>query len=61
MGRAVYAACMRPHHPIAPFAVACLGIALYSVMDAVMKGLSLAIGAYAAMVWRLAVVSNLSP
>lgn len=46
---------MRPHHPIAPFAVACAGIALYSVMDAVMKGLSIAIGAYAAMFWRLVV------
>lgn len=46
---------MRAHHPIAPFAVACLGIALYSIMDAVMKGLSIAIGAYAAMFWRLAV------
>lgn len=32
---------------------ACAGIALYSVMDAVMKGLSLAIGVYAALFWRL--------
>lgn len=46
---------MRPSHPTAPFAAACLGIALYSVMDAVMKGLSIAIGAYAALFWRLAV------
>lgn len=46
---------MRAHHPIAPFAVACLGIALYAVMDAIMKGLAIAIGAYAAMVWRLVV------
>ena len=37
----------------APFAAACLGIALYSVMDAVMKGLALAIGSYAALFWRL--------
>lgn len=46
---------MRSSHPIAPFAVACLGIALYSVMDAVMKGLSIAIGAYATLFWRLLV------
>ena len=35
-----------------PFAVACVGIALFSVMDGVMKGLVLAIGAYNAMLWR---------
>src|SRR5918994_648618 len=35
-----------------PFAVACLGIALFSGMDAVMKHLSLAIGAYNALLWR---------
>lgn len=46
---------MRPHHPVAPFAAACLGIALYSAMDAVMKGLVIAIGAYAALFWRLGV------
>lgn len=32
---------------------ACAGIALYSVMDAVMKGLSLVSGAYVALFWRL--------
>ncbi len=37
---------------LAPFAVACLGIALFSCMDAIMKGLSIAIGAYNAMFWR---------
>jgi S-adenosylmethionine uptake transporter len=37
-----------------PFAVATLAIALYSGMDAVMKGLSLAIGAYNALLWRTA-------
>jgi S-adenosylmethionine uptake transporter len=38
-----------------PFAIAaaCLGIAFYAVMDGVMKGLGLAIGAYAALFWRL--------
>jgi S-adenosylmethionine uptake transporter len=34
------------------FAVATLGIAAFSVMDAVMKGLSLGIGAYNALLWR---------
>jgi S-adenosylmethionine uptake transporter len=38
--------------PIIPFAVATLGIALFSTMDAVMKGLSLAIGTYNALLWR---------
>lgn len=40
--------------PVA-FATACAGIALYSVMDALMKGLALAMGAYVALFWRLAV------
>jgi S-adenosylmethionine uptake transporter len=41
------------HHSIAiPFAVAAAGIALFSVMDAVMKHLVLAIGAYNAIFWR---------
>ena len=35
-----------------PFGVATLGIALFSVMDALMKGLSLQIGAYNALLWR---------
>jgi S-adenosylmethionine uptake transporter len=34
------------------FAVAALGIASFSAMDAVMKGLSLAIGTYNALLWR---------
>jgi S-adenosylmethionine uptake transporter len=38
--------------PIIPFAVATLGIALFSTMDALMKGLSLAIGTYNALLWR---------
>ncbi len=41
--------------PILPFAVACVGIALFSVMDGAMKGLAMAIGAYNAMLWRQAV------
>lgn len=40
-------------HSIAiPFAVATLGIALFSGMDAVMKQLTLAIGVYNAIFWR---------
>ncbi len=38
--------------PLPAFLVACLGIALFSVMDGVMKSLVLAIGAYNAMFWR---------
>jgi S-adenosylmethionine uptake transporter len=34
------------------FAVAAIGIASYSVMDAVMKGMSIAHGAYSAVLWR---------
>lgn len=37
--------------PVA-FGVAVLGIATFSMMDAVMKGLSLAIGVYSALFWR---------
>jgi S-adenosylmethionine uptake transporter len=37
--------------PVA-FGVATLGIAAFSIMDAVMKGLSLDIGAYNALLWR---------
>jgi S-adenosylmethionine uptake transporter len=35
-----------------PFAVCCLGVALFSVMDAAMKGLSLSVGLYNALFWR---------
>ncbi len=35
-----------------PFAVCCVGVALFSVMDAAMKGLSLGIGLYNALFWR---------
>lgn len=38
--------------PTLAFAVAALGIANYSVMDAVMKGMSIAHGAYSAVLWR---------
>lgn len=42
----------RPVSPALAFAVAALGVGLYSCMDAVMKGLALALGAYATMLWR---------
>jgi S-adenosylmethionine uptake transporter len=42
----------RPANPVIPFAVACLGIATFSCMDAVMKQVSIDIGAYNAMLWR---------
>ena len=37
------------------FSVACLGIAIFCCMDALMKGLGLALGAYSALLWRSAV------
>lgn len=40
-----------------PFAVACLGIALFSGMDAVMKHLVLQLGTYNAMLWRMGLVA----
>lgn len=37
---------------LAAFLVACLGVAFFSLMDAAMKGIALAIGAYNALLWR---------
>lgn len=37
---------------LAAFLAACLGVAFFSVMDAAMKGIALAIGAYNALLWR---------
>ena len=42
----------QPHNTAAAFAVATLGIACFSAMDALMKGLSLSIGTYNALLWR---------
>jgi drug/metabolite transporter (DMT)-like permease len=42
----------RAHPPVIAFSVGVLGIALFSGMDAVMKGLVLAIGTFATMFWR---------
>ena len=43
---------MKSSDALTAFVVATLGIAVFSAMDAVMKGLSLAIGAYNALLWR---------
>jgi len=40
------------HDPLTAFFVGIIGIALFSGMDAVMKGLVLAIGTFATMFWR---------
>lgn len=42
----------RRHSPAAAFAIAAAGIGLFSIMDAFMKSLVLAIGVYNALVWR---------
>lgn len=41
------------------FAACCLGVALFAVMDAAMKGLSLSIGLFNALFWRAAIGSLL--
>ena len=41
-----------PHHHLMPFVAVAAGIASFSLMDGLMKGASLAIGAYSAMLWR---------
>jgi len=46
---------MPAQSPAPAFAVACLGILLFSAMDAVMKHLSIALGAYNALLWRTCV------
>ena len=38
--------------PAIPFSMATLGVALFALMDAVMKGLAMDMGAYNAMFWR---------
>jgi S-adenosylmethionine uptake transporter len=42
----------RPHPPMIAFLVGMAGIATFSAMDAVMKGLVLAIGTYTTLFWR---------
>ena len=41
-----------PHHRLMPFLAVAAGIASFSLMDGLMKGASLAVGAYSAMLWR---------
>jgi S-adenosylmethionine uptake transporter len=40
------------HSPIPAYAAAVAGIALFSIMDMVMKGLTLAIGTFSTLLWR---------
>ena len=42
----------RPHPPLIAFLVGMAGIATFSAMDAVMKGLVLALGTYTTLFWR---------
>jgi S-adenosylmethionine uptake transporter len=42
----------RPTSPAIAFLVACVGIGTFSLMDAAMKELALAVGAYSATLWR---------
>ena len=41
-----------PHNPLPAYAAAVAGIALFSIMDMVMKGLTLAIGTFPTLLWR---------
>lgn len=43
---------MHNARPILPFLATLAGVALFSMMDALMKGSSIAIGAYSALLWR---------
>lgn len=42
-----------PASTAVPFVMATLGIASFSAMDVIMKGLSISLGAYNAMLWRM--------
>ncbi|HWH22258.1 MAG TPA: DMT family transporter [Allosphingosinicella sp.] len=43
---------MKPHNPALAFGIAALAVATFAVMDALMKELALALGAYNALLWR---------
>ena len=62
--RGRYGPAMSSHPPSSgiaiPFAVATLGITSFSAMDAVMKHLALALGAYNAMFWRILAAATLA-
>ncbi|MFK8022277.1 MAG: DMT family transporter [Pseudomonadales bacterium] len=47
-------------NPAIPFAVACLGIATFAIMDGVMKGLSIDLGVYNAIFWRMLIGLSLA-
>jgi len=47
-------------NPGIPFSVACLGIATFVGMDALMKGLSIEMGTYNAMLWRTGIATCLA-
>jgi len=51
MGSDTHRAASATAFPLA-FGVCCVGVALFSVMDAAMKGLSLSIGLFNALFWR---------
>jgi S-adenosylmethionine uptake transporter len=61
MARRGYSRWMGPspasHSPLAPFLVLGLGVAVFSAMDAVMKGLTIVLGAYNAVFWRLLIAA----
>ena len=42
-------------HPLLPYAVTLAAVALFSLMDALMKGAALAVGAYSALLLRNAI------
>ena len=42
----------RSHSFAIPFAICCVAVALFAIMDATMKGLSLSIGLFNALFWR---------
>jgi S-adenosylmethionine uptake transporter len=43
-----------------PFTIACIGIATFAGMDVVMKGLSISMGAYNAILWRTSIALFIS-
>jgi S-adenosylmethionine uptake transporter len=43
---------MTRDHPLMPFAVTLVGVGLFSLMDALMKGAAIAVGAYSALLLR---------
>lgn len=49
-----------PLNPGIPFSAACLGIATFAAMDALMKGLAIDIGTYNALLWRTGIATVLA-